>query len=459
MSRDVKKTAQLPYQDWWQNVAQRTQRRHREVVFQMGRAPINLPPQPARLELICKVAPLSEDFSGLSTEQLLTNTAPAGFFGAKNTLNPHGRHVQKSTLPRSFSGECCQVISDQSPIEFFDSLAVYRSCPLFQRCSPGFIQKLMTVGGKSAWNGKIFECGSTIYSEGQRESCMYLIIRGSIALVSGASKQIIGPGECIGVAQGLGVLAERQETAMAETSVHVLEVTLSALTTIFTEKEEFHNSSGGEPLGNYYTRERRLFEMEARRLGAEKRGLLHGGRTRRVREEDGVKATKSLKRPIMPFKKHQGDDDAAEPRGMCSASHHISCLQHPRQWRQQVQKLQKELIDGDFTDMGRAKREAFLQSLSASITQDFNNGCLQPIDSPFRAAMDERHDRHEQRQTPNHGEEEVEEVTTGMLELSLLPAFQEMSCKQKVDLFHHMNAQNKAHANRRPAGSQTARGD
>ena len=45
--------------------------------------PINLPPQPARLELICKVAPLSEDFSGLSTEQLLTNTAPAGFFGAK----------------------------------------------------------------------------------------------------------------------------------------------------------------------------------------------------------------------------------------------------------------------------------------------------------------------------------------------------------------------------------------
>ena len=31
----------------------------------------------------------------------------------------------------------------------------YRSCPLFQRCSPGFIQKLMTVGGKSAWNGML----------------------------------------------------------------------------------------------------------------------------------------------------------------------------------------------------------------------------------------------------------------------------------------------------------------
>jgi len=35
-------------------------------------------------------------------------------------------------------------------------------------------------------------------------------------------------------------------------------------------------------------------------------------------------------------------------------------LSTARQWRQQVQKLQKELIDGDFTDMGRAKREAFL---------------------------------------------------------------------------------------------------
>lgn len=57
-------------------------------------------------------------------------------------------------------------------------------------------------------------------------------------------------GESVGASQGLGVLAERQETAMAElrqpflcvsraqeTSVHLLEVTLSALTTIFTEKE------------------------------------------------------------------------------------------------------------------------------------------------------------------------------------------------------------------------------
>ena len=35
------------------------------------------------------------------------------------------------------------------------SPARYRSCPLFQRCSPGFIQKLMTVGGKSAWNGML----------------------------------------------------------------------------------------------------------------------------------------------------------------------------------------------------------------------------------------------------------------------------------------------------------------
>ena len=31
-----------------------------------------------------------------------------------------------------------------------------------------------------------------------------------------------------------------------------------------------------------------------------------------------------------------------------------------RQWRQQVQKLQRELIDGDFSEMGRARREAFL---------------------------------------------------------------------------------------------------
>jgi len=102
-----------------------------------------------------------------------------------------------------------------------------------------------------------------------------------------------------------------------------------------------------------------------------------------------------------------------------------------------VQKLQRELIDGDFTEMGKARREAFLQSLSASLTQDFNSGYQQPVDSPFRAAVEDR-------TTPQL--EEIEEVTTGMLELSLLPGFPEMSCKQKVDLFHHMNAQNKAQA-------------
>lgn len=434
MSRDAKKQAPLPYEDWWQTVGRRTLRRRREVVFQTGRAPINLPPHPARLELIRDVAPFSEDFSGTSTAQLLTHTAPAGFFGAKTGVQ--GRHIQKSSLPRSFSGECCQVINDQAPIEFFDSLAVYRSCPLFQRCSPGFIQKLMSVGGKSACHGKIFECGSTIYPEGQRGSCMYLIVRGTIALVP-ASK-LLGPGDCIGVAQGLGVVAERQETAIAETSVHVLEITLSALTTIFTEKEEFHSSTcfGGESWGNYYTHERRLFELEARRLRVEK-----AAKTRRMKREatDTTKATKTLKRLTMQLKKHHAEESDPVPELRPPANPpHISCLQHPRQWRQQVQKLQRELIDGDFSEFGRARREAFLQSLSASLTQDFNSGYQQPLDSPFRAAMEDRH-------TPQL-EEEIEEVTSGMLELSLLPGFPEMSCKQKVDLFHHMNAQNKAHA-------------
>ena len=63
----------------------------------------------------------------------------------------------------------------------------YRSCPLFQRCSPGFIEKLMATGGRDSSQGKIWasrrplatssrskECGSTIYVEGQRGSSLYL---------------------------------------------------------------------------------------------------------------------------------------------------------------------------------------------------------------------------------------------------------------------------------------------
>ena len=38
MSRDAKKAAPLPYEDWWQTVGLRTLRRPREVIFQTGRA-------------------------------------------------------------------------------------------------------------------------------------------------------------------------------------------------------------------------------------------------------------------------------------------------------------------------------------------------------------------------------------------------------------------------------------
>lgn len=138
-------------------------------------------------------------------------------------------------LPRSFSGECCQVVTEQVsrtgsrqvhrllgdrltmltrvseseptrlPSSFLmllpcslDRMPVmarcrmpralrYRSCPLFQRCSPGFIEKLMATGGRDSSQGKIWasrrplatssrskECGSTIYVEGQRGSSLYL---------------------------------------------------------------------------------------------------------------------------------------------------------------------------------------------------------------------------------------------------------------------------------------------
>ena len=63
-----------------------------------------------------------------------------------------------------------------------------------------------------------------------------------------------------------------------------------AATILYHEKTIHFSHPNSYFQGNYYTRERRLFEMEARRLGAEKRGQ-HGGRTRRVREEDGVKVT------------------------------------------------------------------------------------------------------------------------------------------------------------------------
>jgi len=349
------------------------------------------------------------------------------------------------------------------------------------------------MGEEAAWHGKMFECGSVLYTEGEAGSSMFVMVRGTLYLRgSNVPERILGCGDCFGVAEGLGVAPERQETAEARTSIHVLEVTLSALTRLLSlEKtsEEVLSHSERRPSKRSgvlkFPEEGHIFEQHARRLHIQLRKQQRRLKSRDLKtyeaqkpseEEHPESATsqagadaqqgheklerKDLKLPRSariqrtgtgnldkPMRRRaEEDSDVATPTALPPPAPlgAVSCKEHPRKWRLQVQKLQAELTEGNFQDGGKA-REQFQQRLAASMRQDFFAGFQQPLDSRAGGVAEETGPDGKRASLLEDEDEEGEEAgaTNGMLELSLLPSFADMSAKQKVGLMRHLQDQSK----------------
>eukprot|EP00930_Biecheleria_cincta_P083307 TRINITY_DN72905_c0_g1_i1.p1 TRINITY_DN72905_c0_g1~~TRINITY_DN72905_c0_g1_i1.p1 ORF type:complete len:503 (-),score=85.88 TRINITY_DN72905_c0_g1_i1:452-1960(-) len=467
-----RRAAPSPYVGWCKQAAAHRSP-PREVLFETaGRAPVNAPPHPARLTPVRQMA----------------RTAPIGGFG--NFADT------PRDLPRSFSGECCRILADQASISTFDAYQAYKSCELFRACSPGFLQELAQLGGSVAWQGRIFKCGSLIYTEGEKGSSMFVIARGTVALSASAagaiSPCVLGQGDCFGVAEGLGVVSKRQETATAKTSVHILEVTLSALTLLLcirrnSEDMLISNTGSGwcsarlgqrrAPPAHVFHKERRHFEKESRRLYIRFRQKRSPRRllaptndeppqetsdasplTTAMSEDFGLKSPRAAKStastafPASPRKRPKELDETGSFSPATTTTSNWTSKTHPRKWREQVERKQAEMEGGNFQDGGKA-REQFLQQLNMSIRQDFFNGFQQSPESPYKPGMGgagqaggpEVHELSSTPQLDDRDDEEEEDAgaSGGMLELGLLPAFSDMSSKQKLGLLRHMQEQNK----------------
>lgn len=474
-----KQHAPSTYADWCKQ-ADAHRSPPREVLFETaGRAPVNAPPHPARLTPVRQMA----------------RTAPSDGFG---------NFGESRDLPRSFSGECARLLADQADISIFDAYQAYRNCELFRLCSPGFLQELSQLGGSVAWQGRIFKCGSPIYTEGEKGSSMFVIARGTVAMSVAAAgavpPSVLGQGECFGVAEGLGVVPERQDTATAKTSVHVLEVTLSALTLLLTIKRDpedrlLSNTGSGwysaptgqrrPPPAHIFHKERTHFEKEAKRLYMRLRQKRSPRRQRGHSNEEApqetgdffwlantttedlsfspktssraAKSTASTAFPASPRKRPKEMEDigsfysgspASPPKPKWTAK------TYPRKWREQVQQLQAELEGGNFRDGGKA-RDQFLGQLNLAIRADFAKGFQQTPQSPYQpgtgtAGQAVGPEVQEVSSTlqfvvgDNENEDEDEAgAMGGMLELCLLPDFSDMSSKQKIGLLCHMQDQNR----------------
>eukprot|EP00933_Yihiella_yeosuensis_P032619 TRINITY_DN26238_c0_g1_i1.p1 TRINITY_DN26238_c0_g1~~TRINITY_DN26238_c0_g1_i1.p1 ORF type:complete len:665 (+),score=118.58 TRINITY_DN26238_c0_g1_i1:87-1997(+) len=501
-----------------------------------GRAPINTPSHPARLESVRQMA---ESLSQKPMPETVPSKTPSIATGLAGPSSPQGSqqlvpgeteaNLQRS-LPRSFSGECCKIVMDQVAVTICDSHRVFQDCQPFSSCSPGFLEELVDAGGYNVSHGLSFDCGNVLYTENEAGSSMFIIVKGSVSLtgknVEGyPSPKIIGRGECFGAAEGLGVLARRQETALAKTSVHVLQVTLATLTKLLSmpkrsEAEIFSPTSDRvgsqmsersksrqesfwdlEKVPVQYAEERTIFEREARRLYCQIKAkkMKQGSKFRRTASTDDAPEeghepeaptsptspteasasprSNSANQELSSRKKpgaltHLGEDVDVLPSPQESnsriqqetpssgtvllsppsgARRHVTCMQHPRKWREQLQQSKDGLLFGNFPDGGVA-RERVLQRVNHSIRADFWKGFMLPADAASRhqrgaEAQEElaQSPEGEEFQGSNRDGEDDEDVNHGneMLETSLLPALSDMSVKQKLGLIKHMQEQAK----------------
>lgn len=233
-----------------------------------------------------------------------------------------------------------------------------------------------------------------------------------------------------------------------------------------------------------FATERRHFEQEARRLWHQFRGKkFRRPRIASMPISDDDAGAEALTEPLsieessnpsripsrssnqdrkrlgLPVNEDQARQQPRSPRGAgkrigqffeeespASVQKFVSCLTHPRKWREQVLQTKAELIDGDFKD-GAAARERYLQRLNASIRSDFWHGYMLPAEAAnFRgqslvdkdglqpATPDSLRSHEEEEDAANKGE---------MLEHSLLPLLSDMTLKQKLALARQIEEQSK----------------
>jgi len=238
----------------------------------IGRAPVETPARPARLCLLRQPAPAA------GTPVPPPTPARANAAGQSTAVEPEvqqggegeGEHGGDGS-PRSrsedagggldggaFAGQCRAVVGDQDLVEAYDAHKIYQSSSLFGKCSPCFIRHLVAQGGPSVWSGITTDVGVVVYSAGDTGHSAYIIVRGFAETISAAASAAaaaaaahggtsagaaaveearrLGPGDCFGDAQAVGVEVTRQETVRAKTSMHLLEVSCSTLTRLLMQK-------------------------------------------------------------------------------------------------------------------------------------------------------------------------------------------------------------------------------
>lgn len=269
-------------------------------------------------------------------------------------------HAQTSR-PRSFSGQCAQVLGWQAPLSAFDPHEVFGSCAFFEVCSTYFIRELVAACGPAVWKGQTFGQGTTVYRKGDSGASMFVVVRGQAEAAGpgGGPGQMLGAGSFFGEAQLLGVLPVRGETIRAHRPLRLLEVTCSAFTRLLQHTSEQEDSA--RPQFHTFSNERRHFEQLTARLfrpSERRRGAPRAAKERAAGagaapgEQEGgdVSASTQMHMSALLRARESGPPSSPSPRQQHRARPRISFLhsgapaappqaqevcglQNPRLWR------------------------------------------------------------------------------------------------------------------------------
>lgn len=311
--------------------------------------------------------------------------------------------------PRSFSGQCAQVLGWQVPLAAFDPHEVFGSCAFFEVCSTYFIRELVAACGPAVWKGQTFGQGTTVYREGDSGASMFIVVRGEAEAAGpgGGPGQLLGAGSFFGEAQLLGVQALRGETITADRPLRLLEVTCSAFTRLLQHTSEQEDSA--RPQLHTFSNERRHFEqLTAQLFGARRRGAPRVAKEKTTGagaapgdQEGDVSATTQVHIGALHRARELGPPSTPSPRqhhrtrprisflasGAPAAppqAQEVCGLQNPRLWREARDRMTKVLISGGLPG-GALACESYHQRLSESIKDDLQKGYLVPADVARRA--------------------------------------------------------------------------
>lgn len=391
------------YRAWCERSKAYTSPARHLLLEHLGRAPVEVPPHPARLTPVRRMAkksgkqlPALALHPRLQLSRASIDSGSAAFSSSRPDTGDvadaangiEATELMNGLMP--FSLQCTGVMSSQTGVEAFSARKVFSACEFFDSCSLCFIRELVASGEPPLWQGISFDSGSIVYSEGEEGASMYVVVRGQAeATAKDRGSRTLGPLDYFGEAQALGVLSKRQETVNAATPLHVLEVSCSTLTDLLRRKREAEPTGRGmHDSSDVYAfkEERKYFERLAdnvyqsfTRRRRRQRGRLACGGFSRDEDQELAELASKLKVHLSKVGGTSSTLAQAVPLpDAVAAPSSASALENPRAWRKRVEQAQAAMEGDTVEDVASVLR--YMKKLKASIRADLRGGYKMPVD-------------------------------------------------------------------------------